>query len=55
MKIDLITVPYHSGRKSVRSGRGPNRYIEASIFNALAKQGKEVTNAVRRFGRSSSC
>jgi arginase len=40
--IDLILVPYDSGHKGVRAGRGPTRFLEYGVDRILREQGHEV-------------
>ena len=42
MNIQIILVPYDSGHKGVRSGRGPNHFIEHEIDQLLCECGHDV-------------
>lgn len=42
MRIDLIEVPYDSGHRSVRMGRGPERLTEAGLTEHLRALGHDV-------------
>ena len=42
MKIQIIQVPYDSGHKSVRTGRGPDHFLQRRIDQILRNHGHEV-------------
>ncbi len=42
MDIQILTVPYDSGHRAVRMGRGPGRLIEAGIASELEGNGHRV-------------
>jgi arginase len=42
MNVQIIQVPYDSGHKSVRTGRGPNHFIENGISQILRDCGHNV-------------
>lgn len=41
--VDLIVVPFDSGRRNVRMGRGPGHLLDAGIVEALERAGAIVT------------
>ncbi|MES2177805.1 MAG: arginase family protein [Gemmatimonadota bacterium] len=43
MNVHLILVPYDSGHRDLRMGRGPSRLYEAGISSALEQTGAKVT------------
>jgi arginase len=42
MKIQIILVPYDSGHKDVRMGRGPGAFIQSGLVDLLRNDGHEV-------------
>lgn len=46
MKIHLFSVPYDSGRRSWRTGAGPERILAAGLADRLAEAGHEVATGV---------
>lgn len=42
MRVDLILVPYDSGRRNERMGRGPERLVEAGLAEHLRAFGHQV-------------
>jgi arginase len=42
MKIQVLVVPYDSGHKNVRMGKGPERFIESGLAQMLQTQGHEI-------------
>lgn len=42
VKVDLIVVPYDSGLRSVRMGRGPEHLLEIGIVEALERSNADV-------------
>ncbi|MFQ5799168.1 MAG: arginase family protein [Bacteroidota bacterium] len=42
MKIQIIQVPYDSGQKGVRMGRGPEHFVQHHIDQTLQERGHEV-------------
>jgi hypothetical protein len=42
MKVEVIAVPYDSGRHSARMGRGPDHLLELGVVNVLQSAGAEV-------------
>jgi arginase len=42
MRIDLLTVPYDSGRRAERMGAGPLRFLELGLDGRLARSGHDV-------------
>lgn len=42
MRINLILVPYDSGQRGVRMGRGPEHLLRAGLPEALVREGHEV-------------
>ena len=42
MKIQIIQVPYDSGHRSVRMGRGPEHLVRNGVDEALRYTGHEV-------------
>ncbi len=45
MKIRIVLVPYDSGHKDLRQGRGPAHFIDRHLDQALEKDGHQVTVA----------
>ena len=43
VKVDLIVVPYDSGLRSVRMGRGPEHLLEIGIVEALERSNADVS------------
>jgi arginase len=43
MKVQIIQVPYDSGHRSLRMGRGPEYLIENGLVQALQHEGHEVS------------
>ena len=43
VKVDLIAVPYDSGLRSVRMGRGPEHLLEIGIVEALERSDADVS------------
>ncbi len=43
MKVHLFTVPYDSGHRAVRMGRGPEAFIAAGLADSLTRAGHVVT------------
>lgn len=43
VKVDLIAVPYDSGLRSVRMGRGPEHLLEIGIVEALERSNADVS------------
>lgn len=43
MDIEVIAVPYDSGHKGTRTGRGPIRFLEYGLDRILRNQGHKVT------------
>ena len=43
MKVQIIQVPYDSGHRSLRMGRGPEYLIEKGLVQALQGEGHEVS------------
>jgi arginase len=43
MKVQVILVPYDSGNRSLRMGRGPEHFIENGLVQALETDGHEVS------------
>ena len=43
MKVQVILVPYDSGNRSLRMGRGPEHFIENGLVQALEADGHEVS------------
>jgi arginase len=50
MNIQLIQVPYDSGHKSVRTGRGPDHFLQHGVDQILRARGHKVE--VRRIEAS---
>lgn len=42
MKVDLIIVPFDSGLRDVRMGRGPGHLLESGLVETLEKSGADV-------------
>jgi len=42
MKIQILLVPYDSGHKNARMGRGPEAFIRSGLVETLRKDGHEV-------------
>ena len=42
MNVDLIAVPFDSGQRDVRMGRGPGHLLDAGIVEALENAGAKV-------------
>ena len=42
MKVHLIAVPFDSGKRDVRMGRGPTHLLEIGLVEALERSGAEV-------------
>jgi arginase len=45
MRVQILAVPYDSGRRDVRMGKGPGRLLEADLEAAWRAHGHEVTTA----------
>ena len=43
MKVDLIVVPFDSGLRDARMGRGPGHLLDLGLVEALEKSGADVT------------
>jgi arginase len=43
MKVQILLVPYDSGHRSLRMGRGPEHFIENGLVHVLQSVGHEVT------------
>ncbi len=52
MKIHLISVPYHMGRKDVEVGLGPARYLESGLGSLLRAAGHALTLVPLELGAS---
>lgn len=46
MNVDLIAVPFDSGQRNVRMGRGPGHLLDAGIVEALERAGAKVNVSV---------
>ena len=46
MNVDLIAVPFDSGQRDVRMGRGPGHLLDAGIVEALEQSGAKVKVSV---------
>jgi hypothetical protein len=42
MRVQIIQVPYDSGRRGVRMGRGPEHFIQNGAARMLQMQGHKV-------------
>jgi len=42
MKVDLIVVPFDSGLRDKRMGRGPGHLLKSGIVEALEEAGADV-------------
>jgi len=49
MHVDIIQVPYDSGHREERQGRGPARYMEAGIVDALRSDGHDLSTIKDHF------
>ncbi|HET9910721.1 MAG TPA: arginase family protein [Anaerolineales bacterium] len=45
MNIQIIQVPYDSGHKGMRTGRGPEHFLQHGVEQALREHGYQVTSA----------
>jgi arginase len=54
MKVQIILVPYDSGQKDTRMGRGPGRFLESGLVDLLRKEGHQVEVESIELGNSFS-